>query len=411
MLTRGQFRDELQEALNHLHDPDRLGRSPLVALLGVSERINTYTALQDLLTEAIGALKPGPDVPADSRAWRIYELLSCRYVQELSPPEVAHQLGLSVRHMHREQAAALDALARYLWDRFSLAGRELLVRDAGSEPDVHCGPPSLQEELAWLRDAACEQPADVVEALKTAIELAGSMAQRHRTLLEIALPDHLPGVAVHPVGLNQLLLNMLTASIRRAASDSVSVTAQIAGHEVEVVFRCAQAQGAGYATDDVRLLAATREVADLCGVSIAVSAEGLPFAARIGLPLHRQVTVLAIDDNADTLRLLEHYMLGSRYRLVGAQDPEQALALAAEVHPQVIVLDVMMPQVDGWRLLGRLREHPATGDVPVVVCTIMAQEELAFTLGAAACLRKPVTQAQFLETLDQQVGPRAPGSR
>ena len=46
-----------------------------------------------------------------------------------------------------------------------------------------------------------------------------------------------------------------------------------------------------------------------------------------------------------------------------------------------------------------------------VVCTIMAQEELAFTLGAAACLRKPVTQAQFLEALDRQVGPRAPGSR
>jgi CheY-like chemotaxis protein len=150
-------------------------------------------------------------------------------------------------------------------------------------------------------------------------------------------------------------------------------------------------------------------MAQLCGVSLRVSSGDEPFGARIGLPVRQPMAVLAIDDNADTLRLLEHYTVGSPYRLVGTQDPEQALALAQDLQPQIIVLDVMMPQVDGWRLLGRLRQHPATSDVPIVVCTIMAQEELAFTLGASACLRKPVTQEQFLEALDRQVAPRAPG--
>jgi CheY-like chemotaxis protein len=62
---------------------------------------------------------------------------------------------------------------------------------------------------------------------------------------------------------------------------------------------------------------------------------------------------------------------------------------------------VMMPQVDGWKLLGRLREHPLTREIPVVVCTILAQEELAWTLGASGFVKKPVRQRAFLAALDR----------
>jgi CheY-like chemotaxis protein len=70
----------------------------------------------------------------------------------------------------------------------------------------------------------------------------------------------------------------------------------------------------------------------------------------------------------------------------------------------VIVLDVMMPRIDGWEMLGRLRSNRATSHVPVIVCTIMAQEELALSLGAAGFLKKPVTRQDFLAALDRQVG-------
>jgi CheY-like chemotaxis protein len=78
------------------------------------------------------------------------------------------------------------------------------------------------------------------------------------------------------------------------------------------------------------------------------------------------------------------------------------VALAEEITPRAIVLDVMLPGIDGWELVGRLREHPRTRDVPIVICTILPQEQLAMALGAAAFLRKPVAREVLLEVLDQQ---------
>ena len=61
----------------------------------------------------------------------------------------------------------------------------------------------------------------------------------------------------------------------------------------------------------------------------------------------------------------------------------------------------MMPQVDGWEVLGQLQQTAATQQTPVVVCTILADAELALSLGAAAFVRKPVTREAFLAALDR----------
>ena len=95
--------------------------------------------------------------------------------------------------------------------------------------------------------------------------------------------------------------------------------------------------------------------------------------------------------------------MDSRYALITTQDAQEALRLAHEYSPRIIVLDVMMPRTDGWKMLGRLREHPVTEHIPVIVCTILAQEELAFGLGASGFVRKPLSRQAFLAALDHQV--------
>ena len=101
------------------------------------------------------------------------------------------------------------------------------------------------------------------------------------------------------------------------------------------------------------------------------------------------------------MRLLRRYVSGTRYTLIEATDPGQAERLAQELQPDVIVLDVMIPEVDGWELLGRLQTYPATQHIPIIVCTILVQKELALALGAAAYLRKPVSRNDFLTALDR----------
>lgn len=412
MASQEAFLEHLREALNHLHDPDRLGRSPLARRFGIGGRLSTYGELQDILTGAILAMRPTGQVPPGSRAWRIYELLHCRYVQEMSAPQVAHQLGLSVRHLHREQAAALDALGQHLWRQFALARTEEVASPGARDLQEPPGTSSLEDELLWLRDGPHEGPADLPELLGAAVELAAPLAERHGVRVSYAVPEPIPGLAVHPVGLKQVLLSLITAAIRCAPGGHVELSVKQPGWDVAVELSCPGSQPAPHRASEAgsSALAGAAELARLCGMRLWTSAEGDPFAAQLVAPAYQGVVVLAVDDSKDALRLLERYVVGTRYRLIGERDPERVLAMAESLRPGIVVLDVMMPQVDGWRVLGRLRSHPATSHVPIIVCTILAQEELALTLGAAACLRKPVTQQAFLAALDEQVAPLAPGS-
>jgi CheY-like chemotaxis protein len=136
---------------------------------------------------------------------------------------------------------------------------------------------------------------------------------------------------------------------------------------------------------------------------LRVEEDEATFRSILLLPALEGLPVLAIEDNVDVLQMLERFTAGTPYRLIGVNEPEQALTLAQKLAPQIIVLDVMMPKINGWKLLGRLRQHPATGRIPVIISTILPQEELALSLGANAFLRKPITRRAFLAALDQQV--------
>lgn len=415
MFTREAFLDHLRDALNHLNDPDRLCQSPLAELFGVAGRLDTYSAMQDILTNGIAVLRPEPSVPASARAWRIYDLLTCRYVQELTVPQVAHQLGVSERQLHREQRAALDALAGRLRERFGVETMPPAPAEVTETvPAAKGNTAGLGQELAWLRNVPPAAPTEFLTAVQAAVKLTEPVADLHRVTLDVDVPPQMPAVAVHPVGLQQVLLYLLSVAIHRALGGRVRVTARPLDWDValELCSECPSGKSVPpLSSGDALALEAAQQLADLCSVRMTCAADGECFDAQVILPTQRQVTVLAVDDNADTLRLLEHYAVGTRYRVVGLMDPNQALETAQALVPQVIVLDVMMPQMDGWRLLGRLHEHPSTRHIPVIVCTILPHEELALTLGAAAYVRKPVTQEAFLAALDQKVALRARGSR
>ena len=67
----------------------------------------------------------------------------------------------------------------------------------------------------------------------------------------------------------------------------------------------------------------------------------------------------------------------------------------------MIVVDIMMPQVDGLQVLSRFRHHPMLGKIPVLVCSVLPQKDLAASLGASGFLQKPIRREPFLAALDQ----------
>jgi CheY-like chemotaxis protein len=402
-VTYETFLRHLREALNHHQDPEFLRQSPLATLFGVADRFDTFVTLQDILTQAIATLEPGPDEPLQSRAWRTYDSLYYRYIQQMNQAEVAEQLGLSQRQVRREQHAALEALGTMLWEEHGLSASG----DQGAGPSTvagNSGPDreAILAELDWLRNSSLAVSTSLREATGSLIELARSLADQHSVQLEANVPDGLPDLAVHPVALTQILLNTLGVAFHQAEGGHVDISARMVGWEIEIRMCGESISQAGQALseDDEASLDLARQLADLSAGRLLVDESYDGFCAVLMIPACEQLPVLAIDDNADTLRLLERYAADTRYRVVGIQNPERALVLAQELSPQVIVLDVMMPQVDGWQVLRRLRQHPLTDHIPVIVCTIVGQKELALSLGASAFLKKPITRQGFLTALD-----------
>jgi DNA-binding response OmpR family regulator len=103
-------------------------------------------------------------------------------------------------------------------------------------------------------------------------------------------------------------------------------------------------------------------------------------------------TILVADDEPDVLELVGYRLSRSGFTVVEACDGEEALARALDHVPDLAVLDVMMPKLDGYELTRRLRAADATQRVPVILLTARAQESdiaTGFEAGADDYLRKP----------------------
>jgi twitching motility two-component system response regulator PilH len=120
--------------------------------------------------------------------------------------------------------------------------------------------------------------------------------------------------------------------------------------------------------------------------------------------------VLIIEDDPDQRRLLERMLGAGGWRVDTAPDGEAGLQLAAERRPDAILLDVMMPRLNGFQTCRRLKADPATAGIPVVIVTTKDQptdEFWAREVGASAFVHKPVDLPQLIRLLDELTEPPA----
>jgi two-component system chemotaxis sensor kinase CheA len=109
--------------------------------------------------------------------------------------------------------------------------------------------------------------------------------------------------------------------------------------------------------------------------------------------------VIAIDDNPDVLQLITTSLEQTPYRVVGVQDPTQAIPVIQKLQPHVVTLDIMMPKVNGWKILHQLKSSPATASIPVILLTVLEDRSAGYVLGADEYLVKPVARDALLATL------------
>jgi CheY-like chemotaxis protein len=145
-----------------------------------------------------------------------------------------------------------------------------------------------------------------------------------------------------------------------------------------------------------------------CGRPLGSDAAGLagpdPGEAAAGRPL-----VLVADDEPALRELISEVLAEAGFRTVRATDGAEVLDLAIRHQPRLIILDIMMPKMDGYTTLTRLRGHPATQDVPVIVVTGQTgplYQTLSFGTGATAHITKPFSPRQLMETVERLIRER-----
>ena len=125
-------------------------------------------------------------------------------------------------------------------------------------------------------------------------------------------------------------------------------------------------------------------------------------------------TILIVDDEKDILQLLKYNLEKEGYRVLTAQDGKEAL-IAAGSHPNLVVLDVMMPEMDGWEVCRTLRSKPDTADIPIMFLTAKdsdVDEVVGLELGADDYITKPVKVRTFLARVKRTLrNAKAPASK
>jgi signal transduction histidine kinase/CheY-like chemotaxis protein len=110
-------------------------------------------------------------------------------------------------------------------------------------------------------------------------------------------------------------------------------------------------------------------------------------------------TVVVVEDDRRSFDLLRVYLEGVGARVVSARDGQEGLDTVRRLSPAGVVLDILLPGIDGWEVLAQLKADPATAAIPVVVVSMLDERGRGFALGAAEYLVKPVSKDQLLAAL------------
>jgi PAS domain S-box-containing protein len=133
------------------------------------------------------------------------------------------------------------------------------------------------------------------------------------------------------------------------------------------------------------------------GVRTSIKVPAAPFIeARSGAG-----TALVVEDDLKSADLIRVQLEAQGFKVLHAASAEAAMVLAVQQPLSLITLDIMLPNMDGWELLSRVKQVPSLGRIPVVIISIVADRNKGFAFGAAAVMQKPISRQDLYEALVQ----------
>jgi signal transduction histidine kinase/DNA-binding response OmpR family regulator len=266
------------------------------------------------------------------------------------------------------------------------------------------------------------------------IGTARQLAEQNGNNLTVECPADLPPITVDPMRLRQILLNLLSNAckftkngevaliVQRRKADGrnwmefavrdtgIGMTPEQMGKLFEEFTQAESTTARRYGGTGLGL-AITRRLARMMGGdadAVSDAGKGSTFTVRLPGPEEPQYAtsipnsspkrtncVLVIDDDATARDLVAEHLKSEGFEVVTASGGLEGIKLARELRPIAITLDVMMPDLDGWSVLGALRQDADLADTPVIMATIVDEPRRGMTLGAAGYLVKPIERERL----------------
>jgi signal transduction histidine kinase/DNA-binding response OmpR family regulator/HAMP domain-containing protein len=321
-------------------------------------------------------------------------------------------------------------------ERIEAAGRHLLgiINDILDLSKIEAGRTEI-----YIEDI------DIPALVREIESIIRPLAAKNSNSVEITCPPDIGHLRSDLTKVKQSLLNLLSNSakftsngrialdIRRSRTpDGSSMSFQVSdtgiGMTADQIKRLFQTFTQADATTTKRFggtglgLAITKHFAQMLGGEISVESKpgkGSTFtitlpdqgdvraapAADLAVPQTADgaATVLVVDDDPAALRVLSKTLGKEGYRVIEAQTGREALEQARAHRPGAITLDVLMPHMDGWSVLGALKADPDLREIPIIMITVLKDRGLAFSLGASDFMTKPVDRTALKAMLRRYV--------
>jgi CheY-like chemotaxis protein len=262
--------------------------------------------------------------------------------------------------------------------------------------------------------------------------------------LQFFIPDDLPDILADQVKFKQIMYNLLSNAIKFTHRGNITIVAECKDKEFtisvtdtgigidpkdnKIIFdefkqsdssQSRQYEGTGLG------LALTKKLVDMHGGRIWVESEGTGLGSKfiftipgIGSTEHihseawvhemqsaskkkNGKTIFVVEDNAPAAQLICIYLTEAGYDTVVINDGEDVIRKAREIKPFAITLDIMLPKKDGWQVMQELKSFSDTTDIPIIIVSIIDDQNLGFSMGAVGYLVKPIDKDQLLNILDK----------
>jgi PAS domain S-box-containing protein len=289
---------------------------------------------------------------------------------------------------------------------------------------------------------------DAATLVREAASTVQALVARRGNRLELDCPPDLGEMSSDPVKLRQCLFNLLSNAAKFTEHGTITLKAESRGDARDWIALSVTDTGIGMSDEQLAKLfrpftqadasttrrfggtglglSITKAFTELLGGKIEVeSSPGrgstftlvlprnattrnasekdrtVPSAGMEGVAEPGKDLVVVIDDDPHARDLLERFLRREGYSVRLAGDGRSGLDLVRRMRPAAVLLDVMMPRLDGWAVLSQLKDDPELADIPVVMVTIVRERALALSLGADDYLTKPVEWSRLRSILER----------